>query len=150
MKSKILIILFPFILIFAGETKAQQKIPVHVLPGQTYTVSPQNDTMWVMNNYFFKKTIIAKKQLKICKEQNNLYKKQSDTLNKIISEKDILLDTLKSDRDYYKNNWKNAETDLNTLGEMLNKQSSYTKTAIIIGSATTVTAFIVGFILGMK
>ena len=139
-----------FLLIFVAEIRAQKKLSVPVLPGQTYTVEPQNDTMWIMTNYFFKRTIIAKKQLKICKEQNELYKKQSDTLKEIISEQKILIDTLKSDRDYYKKNWNEAETDLNTLGEMLNKQSSYTKTAIIIGSATTVTAFIIGFILGMK
>ncbi len=149
MKSKILIIL-PFLLFFALATKAQKKIPVPVLPGQTYTVDPKDDTLWVMNNHYFKKTIVAGKQLKICKEQNELYKKQTDTLKEIINQQKILIDTLKSDRDYYKKNWSEAETDLNKLGEMLNKQSSYTKTAIIIGSATTVTAFIIGFILGIK
>lgn len=148
MNHKLLTILI--ILVTSISVEAQRFVPIPVLPGNSYTVDSKNDTLWIINNRQFKKTIATKEKFNNCMKQNVLLKKQSDTLKELASTQNLLIDTLKHDRNFYINNWKKAETDLDECTTMMKHQSSQTKTAIIVGAATTVSAFILGFILGIK
>lgn len=148
MNHKLLIILIIFVTSISVE--AQRFVPIPVLPGNSYTVDSKNDTLWIINNRQFKKTIATKEKFDNCLKQNELLKAQTDTLKELVSIQKSLIDTLKNDRNYYIDNWKKAENDLGECTTMLKKQSNHTKTAIIVGAATTVSAFILGFILGIK
>jgi hypothetical protein len=147
MKTKNIFITIIFLL-FASSIFAQK--PKVILPGQNLNVTSKNDTLWIINNKLFKKTIIKAKQLKICRQEVKLQNSIIDSLKKINSENKILVDTLKNDRNFYQKNWKKAEDDLSLLADMNKNQSRYTRIAIIVGTTTTVAAFIAGFLLGMK
>jgi len=148
MRCKVLLLLI--ILLTSLGLEAQRFVPIPVLPGNTYNVDSKNDTLWIITNKQFKKTLITHDQLKVCKQQKDLLVQQNDTLKELILTQKVLIDTLKHDRDFYVNNWKKAENDLEECTQMVKNQSKYKKIAIIVGSATTVSAFIVGFILGIK
>ncbi len=148
--NKIFLILFIIISTTTLSLAQNYAKPYPLLPGDTLVVTSPKDTLWIMNNHRFKQTIIAKKQLKLCREEVDTLKQMVDTLTELNVQRQDLIDTVKRDRDYYMKNWKEAEEDLKLMGELNTKQSQYTKIAIIVGSATTVTAFIVGFILGFK
>ncbi|MEA3451560.1 MAG: hypothetical protein U9Q83_06610 [Bacteroidota bacterium] len=147
MKNKILIIIIAFFSISIS-ANAQQK-PQVILPGNTVKVNAKKDTLWIMSNYHFKKSIIAKKQLKICNKQVNEQKKILDNLKLVNENNAIIIDTLKNDRNYYVENWEKAEKDVNTLANMNDKCSKHLKIAIIVGATTTVVAFLAGFFIGI-
>jgi len=102
-----------------------------------------------MSNYHFRKSIIAKEQLKISNKQVNEQKKIIDNLKLVNKNNKVIIDTLKNDRDYYAENWKKAEKDVNTLANMNDKCSKHLKIAIIVGGVTTVVAFLGGFFIGL-
>jgi len=141
--------IFVIVFLLATVSVFGQK-PDAVLPGNTKTLAPTTDTLWVLSNADFKKTIIAARELKLYKNENVLLEQEVDSLKLLNAERQSLIDTLKSDRDFYVKNWKTCEDDLNFLGELNQNQAKRTRIAIIVGASTTVTAFIVGFILGIK
>ncbi len=150
--KKIFVFIFCFALsfnFFAQNDSIYTK-PQAILPGKKVTIAPEKDTLWVLNQALFKKTVIAGQRVKIYKKEVKLLENEIDTLKELNHQRQILIDTLKSDKNFYKDNWKICESDLKLLNDMNEKQSQYTKIAIIVGSATTVTAFIIGFILGFK
>lgn len=143
MKVKFIFILA--FLLFNINVFAQK--PEFILPGQTKTLSPTNDTLWVLNNKQFKQTIIAKDQLKICNKEIDVYKQMTDTLkaeNQTLKEK---ADLLVQDRDYYIKTWKEAEDNVTLLAKMNKRQTTFTQIAIVAGVITTVAAFFGGYLL---
>ncbi len=148
--NKILLILTLFLLTISTINAQNYSKPRPLLPKDTLLLYSAKDTLWIMNNKHFKQTIIAKKQIELCRQQVDAQKNMIDTLQELNAQRQDLIDTLTNDRDFYIKNWHKAEEDLKLMGELNTKQSQYTKIAIIVGSATTVTAFIVGFILGLK
>ena len=120
-----------------------------ILPGQTMSITSKNDTLCVIGIKNYKKAIIVSKQLKICNEKFKDQQKIIDTLKQIKTEQQVLIDTLKKDRDFYRNNWQKAEENLKLLADMNKNQSRYTRIAIIAGATTTVVAFLAGIYIGL-
>lgn len=145
MKNKFLITII-FFLGISSISYAQDR-PRVVFPGETFSVNSKTDTLWIINNTQFKRTIIDHKQLKIANSQIEEQTKIIDKLKEINSTSKDLVDTLKSDRNFYKTNWLKAEDDVKTLADMNNKSAMYLRIAIITGGVTTVVAFLAGVFL---
>ncbi len=128
----------------------QKKQLISIAPGTSKTVTATNEKLYVITKTQLQNTIVTGMMLDTCKKQNEIYKQLVDTLKEISVQKDILIDTLTNDRDFYIKSGKECETDVETLLKMNESQYNKTKWAIIIGSSTTVVAFVVGFILGIK
>ena len=150
MKSKIFSFLIVF-MILAFEVNAQKdEVPIPVMPGNSIS-NETLDTMWVLHSTKqFKKVAIALKNQGLYKELSKKNEQLVDSLQLLNDERSTYIDSLKNERQLYIQQVDKCEADLGLLGEMNMKQSKYTRIAIIVGSATTVTAFIVGFILGIK
>lgn len=141
----IIILLFSFANAFG-----QQQYPFKIDAGNTQNISATNSKLWVITDAQFRKTIETGILLDTCRAQNNLLKQQVDLLKQISQEKQDLIDTLKNDRDFYIQKHIECENDVGSLLTMNDKFYRQRNIALIAGGATTVTAFIVGFILGMK
>lgn len=145
MKNKFIITII-LLLNISSISFAQDK-PRVILPGETFSITSKKDTLWVINNTQFKKTITTQKQLKIANSQIEEQAKIIDKLKQINTTSQDLVDTLKSDRNFYKTNWQKAEDDVKTLADMNNKSAMYLRIAIITGGVTTVVAFLAGVFL---
>lgn len=127
MKKYFLIII---ITIIAFEAKSQQT-PFWLAPGQTQTLSPNSDTLWVLNNKQYKKAIAFAEDDKLCTEQVSLLKKEIGLYKQRSGSTDSLKTIFTKDRDYYKQHFDTCEKDLQTLGGKLNRRSFFLKIAII-------------------
>ena len=124
--------------------------PIPILPNNSIT-NNTSDTMWVLNSTKqFRKVTIALNNQKLYKKLIVKNNQLIDSLKSLDRQLTLYNDSLKSERNLYIEQVDECEKDLSLLGEMNQKQSKYTRLAIIIGGSTTVTAFIVGFILGIK
>lgn len=143
LKHKLIIIVV--LTLFYTITSAQA--PEYVLPGQSKVLEPKNDTLWILNNQQFKKTIIAKEQLKICNKQVDEYKKLLDSVQQLANLQKQKSEILEKDRNFYINQNNQYKEDIDLLVKLNKKQSFYTQMAIIVGASTTIIAFILGFII---
>ena len=71
-----------------------------VKPGEQLLLQPENDTVWVMDNYRMVNVIQTGRLYKLEKEKTELLEQKCDTLRQIIDEKDNLISTYKDDRGY--------------------------------------------------
>jgi hypothetical protein len=152
MNHKFLIILIGFVLStnVAFSQFDKKEVPIPILSGNSITNNTQ-DTMWVLHSTKqFKRVAIALKNEKLYKELIVKHKQLEGNLDLLNIEQASYIDSLKHERQLYIQQVDESEADLALLAEMNKKQSKYTRIAIIVGASTTVTAFIVGFILGIK
>lgn len=149
-KFSIILISFVFLTNVAFSQFEKKDVPIPILTGKSITNNTQ-DTMWVLHSTKqFKKVIIALKNEKVYKKLIVKHKQLEDTLDLLNAEQTSYIDSLKHERQLYIEQVDKSESDLALLGEMNKNQSKYTRIAIIVGASTTVVAFIVGFILGIK
>lgn len=118
--------------------------------GATKSYSPTNTKLWVLTDAQFRKTIEVGMLLDTCRAQNDLLKQEIVLLKQISQEKDVLIDTLKNDRDFYIQKHNECEDNVASLLDINEDFYKQRNIAIIVGSSTTVVAFVVGFILGIK
>jgi len=124
-------------LLFVWQTSsAQTEYPKAVLAGETETISPENDTLWIMKNSQYKTAITKAKELKVSEEKIVTLGEKIAVLEQKSSTQDSLANVLKYDRDYYQKNFGVCEEDLQTLGKKLKNQKLYTK--ISIGAAVII------------
>ena len=147
MKNFIILISILFISISAF---GQKKYPFSILPSSTYTITTNNDTLWVLKHKQFKKTIEYAKKYKLCSELDNLQKLQISKLKEQGAEKDSLIIILTEDRDTYMDYWEECNDDIKTLGRMNKRQKKITRIVTIVGITTTVLAFVGGVFLGLQ
>jgi len=139
-KTNIFLILV-FILIIGGKSIAQQ-YPFAVLPGQTQSVAPEKDTLWILKDSQLRKAIGAAKELKISNEQLKTKDEKIKLIQLQSTEKDSLISLLKKDRDYYVTTWKNCDADLQKVGSEYKKCARIKKLAFWgIGGAFAVGLF---------
>lgn len=137
-------------LLFVSSSVFSQQYPYKINAGATQSVSANNGKLWVLTDNQFRETIEKGMLLDTCIAQNDLLKQQVALLKEISDEKQDLIDSLKNDRDFYIQKHNECEDDVESLLSMNDKFYKQRNIAIIVGSATTVTAFVVGFILGIK
>lgn len=115
-----------------------------VKPGQQVTVAPDNDTLWIMNDYRMRKVVETGRLYQLEKEKSELLSQKCDTLRQIINEKDELIATHKEDKGYYEKELKDCRNDAQTAAEQAKKFQKRARWATIgIGVAAGV-----GFVVG--
>lgn len=148
MNHKILILIVCLIIPYFGISQDDKPIPL--FSGESYTNNTL-DTMWLLHSTAqFKKVSIALNNQKSYKKEIEKYKQLVDSMNLINIEQIEYIDSLKKERLYYMDLWSKSDKDVEMLAKLNNKQTKFTRWAIVIGSTTTVTAFIVGLFLGLK
>jgi len=139
LKSFLTLIIFLY-----GFSLFSQKYPEVVLPGESKTVQPIADTLWILKDSQLKKAIISAKKLQIEEEISADLRKKVE----LMQEKDLVKDSLvidyKKDRDYYMNNWKNCTNDVELLIKKQKRQKLYTRLSLV----GVVIAFIAGILIG--
>ncbi len=133
-----------FLLCSAYLASAQSVVyPVEIMPNETKTFTPQNDTLWVLTNRQVKRAILDAKKLKLelqvsdeLKNKINLMKEQSIT-------KDSLVLDLTQDRDYYVKNWNECKSDVKILIAKNKRQRLFTRLSL----GGVVLAFVAGFFI---
>lgn len=150
MKAKLLILsIFFFCSTFVVFGQSEEK-PIPILPGgEISNTTP--DTMWVLHSTKqFKKTIVALNQYKACMKLNETRQQAIDSLEILYKVQKEVSDSTKREYDICYAETHEMDQKITLLGEMNDKQSKYTRIAIIVGASTTVAAFVVGFVLGIK
>jgi hypothetical protein len=135
---------FILIAILYGFSLQAQSYPQEVLPGESKTIEPITDTLWILKDSQLKKAIISAKKLLIEEEISaDLRKKIA-----LMQEKDLVKDSLvldyKKDRDFYMKNWKDCTNDVDLLIKKQKKQKLYTRLSL----AGVIVAFIAGILIG--
>ncbi len=141
MKFKLLII---FIFINTVAFAQKPKYPFYILPNNKKEVFSKTDTLWVITHKQLKKTIKVSKLYKIEKKQNLLLKKQVDSLKEMLNTQQSLIDTLKSDRNFYKKMEQECEEDLTRSNKISEKYNRYMKYAIGGGIVFSIASFFLG------
>lgn len=118
-----------------------------VKPGEQLLLQPQNDTVWVMDNYRMIKVIETGRLLKLEKEKTALLEEKCDTLRKVINQKDELIETHKSDRQYYEGELKDCRNDAITAAQEAKKYRRRARWATIGCGVAAGVGFIVGAVL---
>jgi len=150
-KVKVFII-FSIILmsVSIGFSQGSVKKPLALLPGNSI-INNSTDTMWVLSSTSdFKKVINAKYEAETYFKINEINKKIIDSLELISITQKELIERCNIEYDSCFNVAEKCDERLNLMGELNTKQTMYTKIAILSGVTTTIAAFVVGFILGMK
>lgn len=115
---------------------AQKKYPQAVMPGQTETLTPTADTLWVMKHSQMQKAIEFAKQNKILKEQVGILESKVGIGGELSTEKDSLMAVYKKDAEYYKGNWNECDTDFKKVAKKY-KQQKFLKNLGFIGMGVT-------------
>lgn|GEM_PF-4139982 len=118
-----------------------------VKPGEQLQLQPDNDTLWVMDNYRMVKVIETGRLLKLEKEKTGLLEQKCDTLRQIIDEKDALIETHVSDRKYYQDELKDCRNDAIYAAEQAKKYKRRARWATIGCGVAAGVGFIVGAVL---
>ena len=149
MNKKIIILIA---LLIAGYYTFAQRFPLPVLGGdslkiftkyQVKIIPVTNDTLWILKNSQLQNAVAKAKKLDLSELQNKELKNEIITLKDIKKEKDDLISIMTKDRDYYKKNWNECETDLNATLKRCQRKSLYTK-LLIVGIPV---AFVAGFFI---
>lgn len=144
------ILIFLVLLFVSIESYSQKDVPYPVLPGGS-TTNNTTDTLWVLSSTKqFKKVITALNTNKQYKKLEKINKQIIDSLELLNYEQSGYIDSLKKEYDICYEESKKLYENSELLGKMNTRQTMYTRIAVIVGTGTTVGAFIVGFILGKK
>lgn len=109
----ILYIIFIVGLILAGPDDSNgQSYPKYVLPGTSFKVIAEGDTMWILQNHQLKKALKKSDSLKVLQEENTVLEKKIDDLQKIIAIKDQEVADLDSSYTRYKDMWTESDKKL--------------------------------------
>ncbi|MCQ2974465.1 MAG: hypothetical protein MJ211_06595 [Bacteroidales bacterium] len=145
--NKTLISIIAFLLIsLTNIENAMSQITLQcVKPGQQLTIAPENDTLWVINDYRMRKAVETGRLYKFELEKNQILSQKCDTLNEIITQKDSLIATIKADRGYYETELKDCRQDTQKAGDLAKKYQKRAKFATIgcVGAAA------IGFVVGI-
>ena len=118
-----------------------------VKPGEQLLLQPENDTVWVMDNYRMVNVIQTGRLYKLEKEKTELLEQKCDTLRQIIEEKDNLISTYKDDRGYYEKELKECRNDAIYVAEQAKKYQRRARWATIGCGVAAGVGFIVGALL---
>ena len=110
---------------------AQQKYPVHIPQGQTKNLSAGEFDLWVLKDSQFNKALADSKELLLIKKEVIELKKSISLHEEKEQELQKLADTYKKDRDYYQNNWKKCNTDIQQVGKDYKKQKIIARISMI-------------------
>ena len=133
-----------FIAMICSLSLYSQNYPEVILPGESKTVEPGNDTLWILKDSQVKKAIISAKKLQIEEEISSELRKKVDLMTQKDLVKDSLITDYKKDRDYYMKNWKDCTNDVDLLIKKNKKQKLYTRLSLL----GVVVAFVAGILIG--
>lgn len=118
------------LIIFAQNSIAQTTLRC-IKPGEELLVKPDNDTIWIMNDVRMRKVIETGRKYKLEQEKTAVLTQKCDTLQRISSEKDSLIQTLKEDRGYYETQLSTCRDNVATVGKMAKKYQRRARFATI-------------------
>ncbi|MBR4215248.1 MAG: hypothetical protein IKR94_08000 [Bacteroidales bacterium] len=118
-----------------------------VKPGEQLLVKPDNDTLWVMDNYRMIQVIETGRKFKLEKEKSGLLEQKCDTLREIINQKDELVSTIENDRQYYIDELKKSREATIAMGEQAKKYQRRARWATIGCGVAAGVGFVVGALL---
>lgn len=126
-----------------GLNISAQSYPIEIMPGNSKTINPGNDTLWVLKNSQLKKAIVAAKKLKIEEDISKELRTKISLIQERETEKDSLIAVYTKDRDYYMNNWKECSGDVDLLIKKCRRQKLFTRLSLV----GVVGAFVAGFLI---
>ena len=118
-----------------------------VKPGEQLLVKPDNDTLWVMDNYRMIQVIETGRKFKLEKEKTELLEQKCDTLREIINQKDELVSTIENDRQCYIDELKKSREATIAMGEQAQKYQKRARWATIGCGVAAGVGFVVGALL---
>ncbi|MFN8258187.1 MAG: hypothetical protein U0W24_21040 [Bacteroidales bacterium] len=121
-----------------------QTYPQEILPGESKTIEPGTDTLWILKDSQVKKAIASAKKLQIEEEISNELRNKIKLMEQKDLTKDSLINIYKTDRDFYMNNWKECSNDIDLLIKKQKRQKLYTRLSLV----GVVVAFVTGFLIG--
>lgn len=132
-------------LVFHLKVEAQS-YPIKIPEGTTQEVTAENQDFWVLKESQFDSALAHSKRMKILDEQVSELRKQISKMQQKALEQTTLVDTLKHDRDFYKEKWQSCEDDLGTMSSMRNTERRWKKFFKITTFAGIPAAFLVGLL----
>ncbi len=144
MRIKILTL---FILLFSTLHVWPQVFPIVIRPGETKTITANNDTLWVFNNSQANKALAIAKKYEICQKQINLYKQQVENLKQQTAQRDSMYQSTKQMMETYQKNWDECRIALKAVSKEYRKAVQTQKLITIGGIVISVASFALGAIL---
>ncbi len=144
MRIKILTILI--IILVSWHLNAQQ-YPIVIRPGETKTISANNDTLWVFKNSQANKALAIAKKYEICQKQINLYEQQVQNLKQQSAQRDSMYQSTKQMMETYQKNWDECRIALKAISKEYKKAVQKQKLITIGGIVISVASFALGAIL---
>ncbi len=121
-----------------------QNYPIPVVPGKSFTVKPDKDTLWIITDNQLENALIAVKKLQNADAQIANYQKQISIYKKQLAVKDSIIQLTKNQLDLYTKNIKKCRDDLNFAVQFNKKQKTLTRIAIYGGIASSIISFLIG------
>jgi hypothetical protein len=121
-----------------------QTYPEVILPNSSRTIESNSDTLWILKQSQLQRAIMTAQKLAIEVEISNELRKKISLMEEKEKTQDSLINILKTDRDYYMNNWKTCATDI----ELVLKKHSRQKLFARLAYAGIGIAFVAGFLIG--
>ena len=118
-----------------------------VKPGEQLSLAPENNTLWVMDNYRMVKVIETGRLLKLEKEKSALLEQKCDTLRQIIDEKDNLIEIHAKDKKYYVDELEKSRNDAIFAAQEAKKYKRRARWATIGCGVAAGVGFVVGAVL---
>ncbi len=137
-------ILILFIILLPFTAFGQYPIPVRkgdtlkIVKKETVDFIAVKDTLWILKNSQLQNAIIKANKLELCEEQTTEYKNLVKLLKEQGAEKDSLSTILKKD-------WEICEKDIVKMDKLQQRQSLYTKIAVI----SIPVAFLIGLFINL-
>ncbi len=141
--KKYIILFLLFSVLFTSKIYSQ-RYPFSIMPKDSILVLSKTDTLWVLKHKQLLKTIEVAKINKLRGTEVELMKEQITVLKTQVDKQKILIDTLKSDRNYYKEIWEDCNKDVKKQSKRSLRQKKMTRIVTIAGIATTIVAFFAG------
>ena len=110
------------IIMLSVEFSFAQGYPQKIPAGQEKTLKVDSQALWVLKESQFDQALADSKKLKVVEEKVEQLQKIKTKLKEKSVVQDSLIDTLKNERQYYRNLWKQTEKDLKTMGAKTIKQ----------------------------
>ena len=136
------------VLLWAAQAAAQSSgFPYKIPEGTSQTITAEGQALWVLKESQFDRAVADSKRLRIVEQTNTALRKQRDTLKTLAGEQRTLIDTLKADRDFYKENWEIAEQDIQVLAKQRDTEARWKKIFRMTAIIGIPVAFVAGLII---
>lgn len=138
-----------FLCLLGAHQAAGQNYPVKIPEGSAREIRASEQDMWVLKESQFDSALAHSKRMKILEEQVQAMRVQIDSMKAKELEMTSLVDTLKHDRNFYKEKWKICEKDLQSMANKRSHESRIKKIFKITTFAGIPLAFVGGLIIAL-